>query len=47
MFDIKKVSGFPEKYFMDLWNKECQDLKELTPDLWTSDVIGGTVDDPD
>ena len=47
LFDIKKVSGFPEKYFMDLWNKECQDLKELTPDLWTSDVIGGTVDDPD
>lgn len=37
LFDIKKVSGFTPKYFMDLWNKEINDLKDLTPDLWNTD----------
>ena len=45
LFDIKKVCGFTEKYFMDLWNKEIDDLKELTPDLWNSENDkGGAID---
>jgi len=48
LFDIKKVCGFTDKYFMDLWKKECEDLRELTPDLWNPDEdMGGDVNDPD
>ena len=47
-FDIKKVSGFSDRYFMDLWKKECQDLMDLTPGLWEPGKdIAGVVDDPD
>ena len=45
LFDVKKVCGFPEKYFMDLWEKEVVDLKNLTPDLWIPENDrGGVVD---
>lgn len=45
LFDIKKVCGFTEKYFMDLWNKEITDLKNLTPDLWNPENDrGGEID---
>ena len=45
LFDIKKVCGFSEKYFMDLWEKEIADLKNLTPDLWNPENDrGGVVD---
>ena len=45
LFDIKKVCGFSEKDFLDLWNKEIADLKNLTPDLWNPENdMGGDVD---
>lgn len=45
LFDIKKVCGFDEKDFMATWNKESQDLKELTPGLWDPESdMGGAVD---
>ena len=47
-FDIEKVCGFPDRCFMDLWKKECQDLMNLTPGLWNPDKdITGVVNDPD
>ncbi|MBR6379050.1 MAG: exodeoxyribonuclease V subunit gamma [Fibrobacter sp.] len=44
LFDIEKVCGFNENDFMAVWNKECADLKGLTPSLWEPDNdIGGAV----
>ena len=44
LFDIEKVCGFNENDFMAVWNKECADLKGLTPGLWEPDNdIGGAV----
>ena len=45
LFDIEKVCGFSNNDFMAVWNKESQDLKDLTPGLWEPDSdIGGAVD---
>ena len=51
LFDIKKVSGFSEKYFEDLWKKECEELKNLTPGLWSVESaendMGDEINDAD
>ena len=48
LFDIEKVCGFTEEGFIEAWYKECNDLKELTPDLWKLDEDkGGYVNAPD